>query len=64
MSDIAADARNLQTWLLLPGAEARYPGANVMAAFLEILLTSCTPDAVEELEREIDSIRTLICGNS
>lgn len=64
MNDIAADARNLQTWLLLPGAEARYPGANVMAAFLEILLTSCTPDAVEELEREIDSIRKLICGNS
>lgn len=36
MTDITQDARNLQTWLLLPGAEARYPGANVMASWLEI----------------------------
>lgn len=64
MTDITQDARNLQTWLRLPGAEARYPGANVMAAFLEILLTSCTPDAQELLEDEIAAIKRLVCGNS
>lgn len=64
MSDITQDAINLMTWLRLPGAEARYTGANVMASWLEILLTSCTPDAEEMLADEIESIRKLICGNS
>ena len=65
MSDIVTDAVNLMTWLRLPGAEARYTGANVMAGYLEILLDSCTPEeATEALEFEIERIKKIICGNS
>lgn len=60
--DLQQDARNLVTWLLLPGAQARIPDANTMAAWLMMLLTSCTPDASEQLEDEISAIRLIIAG--
>lgn len=61
-ADLRQDARNLITWLRLPGAGARYPEAAVLAGWLEILMTSCTPDADELLGDEISAIERIVRG--
>lgn len=60
MTDIRQDAANLITWLRLPSVIERQPDAPVMASWLEILLTSVTPDADELLADEIDSIQQIV----
>jgi len=60
MSDIQQDAANLITWLRLPSVIERQPDAPVMASWLEILLTSVTPDADELLEGEIANIQQIL----
>lgn len=59
-ADLQQDARNLVTWLMLPSAVARIPDAVTMAAWLMLLLTSCTPDAAELLEDEISAIQFIV----
>lgn len=42
----------------------RIPEAPTMAAWLMMLLTSCTPDAAEQLEVEIADIRWIVRGGA
>jgi hypothetical protein len=59
---IKQDAANLITWLRLPSVIERQPDAPVMASWLEILLTSVTPDADELLADEIAAVERIIRG--
>jgi hypothetical protein len=58
------DARNLADWLSLPGAEDRYPGSDIIVAYLRILLGSCTPDVEELLAEEIEAIKAIVLGSA
>lgn len=62
IENVRTDARNLVDWLSLPGAESRYPGANTMAGWLAILLTSCTPDSQELLAQEVERVCSILKG--
>ena len=55
------DAENLVTYLLLPIAQRTIPEANVMAAYLKLLLTSCTQEeANEQLRDEIQNVMAIM----
>ena len=62
LDGIRQDAANLITWLRLPGVGERYADAPTLASWLEILMTSVTPDADELLADEIAAVERIIRG--
>lgn len=58
--EVDQTTRNLITWLRFPSTNEKYPGAIVRAGILEILLMSCTPDALEVLQAEIAEIKQIV----
>lgn len=56
-------ARDLITWLRLPGARERIAGADTMAAWLTMLTESCTQEeARETLAAEVEIVKSILKG--
>lgn len=60
--DYRTDALALADWLFTDTAARYHAEARVMGAYLRILLTTPSPDAVELLADEITAIKAIVCG--
>ncbi len=59
-TDYRQQASELRDFLLTETAQRMNPEASVMAGWLTMLLTSCTPDAIELLPAEIEAITSIL----
>lgn len=58
---IQQQARDLITWLMLPGVRERVAGADTMAAWLTMLTESCTPEECEPmLAAEVEAVKNIV----
>ncbi len=59
-TDYRQQASDLRDFLLTSTAQRMNAEASVMAGWLTMLLTSCTPDAIELLPAEIEAITSIL----